>query len=317
MSITPENAHIDSNLSNVAMGYNPARGLIADMVAPTISVPKQSDYMPIWNKEDLYRRHTGRRAPGTEAQVVTFGVSSLRFFCDNYAFKGRIADETRVNADIAGVFEGETKRQTTQLMLAKETRVAALLASANVYSSTAVSTRWGYDYSDALNDVLEAIDGHHTAVGIRPNRILFGQAAWNAFRKSLQVREAAFPLGRGAAIATREVVQGLLEMDSLLVGGGFANLAPEGISTMSIQPIFGDSVLLYYAPSAPSIDEPSWMYTFRWNGGGLPRPVYVHPHDDKIHSQEIEVMEYVDEKICDSSLAYLITNVTSSTGSGL
>ena len=313
MSITAENAHIDANLSNVAMGFSPDIGLIGDVLAPVVPVPKQSDYMPIWNKEDLYRRHVGRRAPATEAQVVTFGVSSVRFHCDNYAFKGRIPDEVRANADLPRIFEGETKRVTTQLLLAKETRIAALLASANVYSQTAVGSAWGTDACDALTDVMNVIDGHQDAVGIRPNRILFGQAAWNTFRKSLQVREAVFPPGKGVGIATRESVREVLEMESLLVGGGYANLAPEGISTMSLVNIFGPNVLVWYAPTAPSQDVPSWMYTFRWNVAELPRPVMVHAHDDKIHAQEIEIGEYTDEKVTDSSLAYLMIGVNSST----
>ena len=82
---TGRDLHIDVTLSNMAMGYRP-EGFIADMIFPTVLVPKQSDLYNIFDRGDRLRVEDTTRAPGTwfgldgslssAVNAVTWEVSS-------------------------------------------------------------------------------------------------------------------------------------------------------------------------------------------------------------------------------------------------
>ena len=75
MGATGRDLHIDKHLSNVAMAYRPM-GMIADLIAPIVPVGKQSDLYPVWSQADALRVEDDKRAPLTEANLITQDVSS-------------------------------------------------------------------------------------------------------------------------------------------------------------------------------------------------------------------------------------------------
>ena len=83
---------------------------------------------------------------------------------------------------------------------------------------------------------------------------------------------------------------------------------------MSLEQVWGDHALIYYAPDNPSMEVPSFGYNFRWTIPGLPNmQAERHPFDPKTKTDEVEIGYYQDEKITAQPLGALITNVTSST----
>lgn len=75
-----------------------------------------------------------------------------------------------------------------------------------------------------------------------------------------------------------------------------------------------DDCILYYAPMAPSIDAPSWMYAFRWNNPILPAPFSITrlPFEQKTLSEVIQGMYWQDERITGLDYACrIITNAAS------
>ena len=313
--------HIDQNLTNVAINYRPGN-LIADQIAPIVSVGKQSDYYPVWSQADILRIESAARARGTEANKITLGVSSGTYYAENYALKTDLTLEDRVNMDNAYVGElrnGRAKFLTGKMGMVWEDRVSTqVMATGNVGSSTAVASAWT-DYtagnSDPLTAMRTGIDVVQDTTGYRPNKILFSGQAWRNFRRHEDVAEALFgttSAGTPRQI-TRDQAKALFEIDTLLVGEAYKNTGAEGQSAV-LSPIWGDHVLIYYAPPAPSVQEPSYMYSFRWNAPGLPSmTVERHPFDAKVKSEEIELGVYQDEVVTSKPLSYLIYNVTSST----
>jgi hypothetical protein len=276
--------HVDTHLTNIAINYAP-KGLIADQIAPIVTVGKQSDSYPIWDQGDILRVEAAHRAPGTEARLIYRRVSSDTYFADNYALKLRVA------------------LQCT--------------STSNVYSSTAVESAWtGYANAVPKSMIDTGMDVIEDTSGIRPNSILFAGQAWRNFRRCDEVTDELYGTAGGAGkprSATREQAKAIFEVDRLLVGEAYYNTAAEG-QTASLSPVWGDHVLIYYAPPAPSLDEASYMYSFRWKRPGLANlTVERHPFDPKIKSEEVELGVYQDEKLTSTALAYLITNVTSST----
>ena len=301
--------YLDLPLTNVVMDYRP-EGMIADMIAPIVDVPKQSGAIIEWSQADLLRVEDDTRAPGTAAKRITVGVSSQTYFANNYALQAGVTLEDRFNADPAyasKMFEGRATRLKDKLMLNWENRIGTQVFSAsNVGSSAAVTSIWTGAGADPLADLNVAIDNVYYATGYRPNRALFGPKAWSAFRRHSTVRNLIFGTNNGGGYPSAQRVADLLELDSVLVGAALKNNTEENIAK-SLVPIWGPSVLLYYAPAAPSIDRPSFMYSYRVSGGGVPNmQVERHPYDTKTKTDDIEVGYYQDELVTSKPLGFLV-----------
>ncbi|MEE8394800.1 MAG: major capsid protein [bacterium] len=311
-------AHIDRHLSNVAINYRPM-GFIADRVFPVVRVPKQSDLYVIFEQADLFRREDTRRARGGEANKIHSRVSSASFYCENFALKADVTLEDHANADplfINGFEEGRVMRVQDALFLDWELRVATQLTTdANVGTVAAVGSAWtDYANADPLNDIWTMVDNVEGATGYRPNKILFSGDAWRNFRRNSSVIDKATNpnVSGGGNYPSVQAAEDLLEME-VLVGGAYYNSAEEAVA-QSLSRIWGDHVLVYFAPTQPTIDAPSAGYNFRWAAPGLPNwQVERHPYDSRRHCSEVEVGYYQDEVVTAKPLIAKISNVTSST----
>jgi Phage major capsid protein E len=315
-SATGRDLHIDQVLSQMAMGYRPS-GFIADMIFPTVSVQKQSDLYLVFDRGDRMRVEDTTRAPGTRARRVTEAVGSNTYFARNFALASPAVLEDKVNADpahVASVINGKTTFLMDKLLLDWERRIALKVTSgSNVGSSAAVSSGWEGSGSDPIGNLNTAIDNVADSNGVRPNRIVMGLEAWRSFRRHADVRGLIFGTNNGGGYPSLQQAANLLDVEQILVGGAYHNSAQEGQSE-SLASIWTDQVLVYYAPSAPSKETPSFGYNFRWAAAGLPNmQVERHPYDSNTKSEDIEVGYYQDEKVTGASYAFLLKSVNSST----
>jgi hypothetical protein len=311
---TGRTLHVDQNLSNVAIGYR-ADGFIADMIAPIVPVQKQSDRYVIFDRRDVLRVEDTKRAPMTEANKVQRQVSSGTYFAENYALKDSLSLEDRSNMDAVyrnQLMNGRTEFITGKLQLDWENRVAAQVTNtSNVGSSAGVSSSWDYGGADVIGDINTAIDAAHDLTGKRPNTMVMGLDAWRYARRSTDVRNLIFGTNNGGGFASRAAFTDLFEVDRLLVGGAFKDTANEA-QAESLSKIWLDHVLLAYVAPNPTTENPSFMYSFRWNQPGLPSMTAErHPFDSKTKSEEIEVGYYQDEVITGAEYGYLILAVGS------
>jgi len=314
---TGRDIHVDVPLSNVAIDYTPT-GFIAESVMPIVSVAKQSDRMVVFDRAEIFRTEEDRRAPGTEANKIRRSVSSLTYFADNYALKHGVTIEDRENAD--PIYRQKLYNEAGEYVSGKlkmnwEKRVVNLVTSgSNVGSFSAVGSAWtDATNSDPLADVNQGIDIVYDSTGTRPNKIVFGELAWRNFRRSDIVRNLIFGTNNGGGFANLDGVRALLDIETILVGAAYSNDAAEG-QAEDLNQLWGDNVLVYFTPNAPSINEPSFAYSHRWTLPAIPNmQAERHPYDSKTKTEEVEVGYYQDEKIVGADYAYLITNVTSST----
>lgn len=316
-TVTHEDLHVDRMLSNLAIGYFEG-GRIAAMIAPIVQVANKSDLFPVWSRADALRAENDLRAPDTEANKITMGYSTDTYLARNYALKSAITIEDRANADpvfVQGIINGRTRAVTNKLSMRWEIRVAGIVNStSNVGSSAGVSSEWDASASsDPIGNIQTAMDNVQDLTGTRPNRATMGLDAWRSLRRNDQILDRIFGSTRAQGNPTIQQVAGLLELDEILVGAAYRNTAEEP-QAESLAKIWGDNVTVYYAPSAPSIEEPSFMYSFRWNAPGLPNmQVERHPFDPKRKSEEIEVGYYQDEKVTAEEYAFTLLSVNSST----
>lgn len=301
--------YLDTPLSNLLMDYRP-RGLIADMIAPIVNVQRQSGAVVEFNQDDRLRPEDDKRSPGTQAKRVTWDVSSQLYYCNNYALMAGVTIEDRNNADpiyAQRLFENRGQLLLDKLYLNWENRLASKVTSAsNVGSSAAVSSIWTGTGADPMLDLNTAIDNVYYATGYRPNRMVFGPKAWDSFRRHSTVRNVLFGTNNGGGYANTQQAADIFEMDRVLVAGGFKNSNQENIAR-SIGTIWGPSVLVYYAPENASMEDPSFMYSYRLDAPGIPNlQVERHPYDSKTKTDDIEVGYYQDEHITGSRFGFLV-----------
>lgn len=314
-SATGRDLHIDVALSNMAMGYRP-EGFIADMIFPVVPVQKQSDMYYVFSRADRLRIESTTRAPGARAKQVTEDIGSGTYYCKNYALSAPAVLEDKVNADpllLSNLLNGKSTYLLDKLMLDMESRVARMVCSgSNVGSSAAVSSAWN-GAGDPLGNINAALDNVRYSNGVRANRIVFGLEAWQSFRRDSNIRNIIFGSNNGGGYPSVQQVKELLEVDEILIGGAFQNTTQEN-QTESLSTIWKDNVLVYYAPPTPSIERPSFGYSFRWAAAGLPNmQVERHPYDSRTKSEDIEVGYYQDEKLTGASYGFLLKSVNSST----
>ncbi len=303
--------YLDLPLSQTIIDYR-QEGMIADLIAPVVNVTKQSGAVIEFSQGDRWRIVDDKRSPGTRAKRYTSDVSSQLYYCNNYALEDGVTIEDRNNADPVFAMreiEGKALRLTDKLMLNWDNRVSLQVTStSNVGSSAAVSSIWSTPEGDG-NPVLDlntAIDNVRYATGYRANRMVFGAKAWDGFRRHKNVRNLIFGTNNGGGYASTAMVKELFELDRVDVAGTFKNTAEENI-TDAFSNIWGPSVLVYYAPLTPSIDRPSFMYSYRLAAPGIPNmQVERHPYDSRTKTDDIEVGYYQDEKIVGSRFAFLV-----------
>lgn len=319
---TGRDLHIDQNLTQMALGYRP-QGMIVDMIAPIVSVAKETDLYPIFSRKEALALESTARSRGAEARKITRSVSSNGYIVKNYALGHDIYLEDRVNIDAAyeaELYGGATQYLVDKLQLDWEARVTNKVSSAsNVSTGFLPSSAWNAaaNPGDPINQIILVSEQLQSTTGVKPNSILFGWKAWNALRHNPNVRNLVNGLNNGGGFVTRQQVQNVLEVERFLVQQMFFNTANESQAEALAAPM-ADAVLLYYAPPNPSREVPSFMYSFRWAAAGLPNmTVERHPYDSKRKTETVEVGYYQDEIITGKDYGALILGVNSAQGGGI
>lgn len=326
---TGSELHIDIPLTEIAFNYQP-QNMIADMIAPVVTVPKQSDGYIIYSRFEKYALEDAERAPGSEAKKIQRSVGSATYLCRNYALGRDVPIEDTANMDDALRAEMDVGASTyliEKLQLAKEKRVFTLAAnSANVSSVFVCNSVWGGNGIAGANQgdpsvMIEQLKEYSRALtGQVFNSILFGYRAWSRFRRNYNMRNLIKGINNGGGYVTRQQAQEILEVDRLLIAQALWHTQNEAagvgapLATMSLQTPLDDSVILYYAPLQASRNDPSWMYQFDWRAPGLPARYTVmrHPYETRRRVDGIEVTEYADERVTGVDYAFrLLTNVAS------
>lgn len=143
------NRHVNQYLTDFFIEWKNS-GMIAGIIAPTVSVQKQSDLYKIWGKEHFNVLNT-RRADKAESKTVAFGWSDAEYSLKLEALNFEVSAMERENADdqLSPEFRG-VERMGEMIDLARENRVAALVelaASITSANRNVVGTTSGFEYA--------------------------------------------------------------------------------------------------------------------------------------------------------------------------
>lgn len=281
MSATASDLHVNSPLTNIAVGaVQDTRNFIATRVFPVVPVMKESDIFRTFNIEDFYRDELKPRAEGTESHGTFYNVGEDSYICKSYDLHEDISDRKRRNADsVFNLDRTTTLSLTNKAMIRRDSLFVDAYMQQGVWAlefegvaSGEAGTqfrRWNDDAADPVEDVLAWKTQVLLASGKEPNKITLPWDVFTALKTNPAVIDRIkYSGGLGndtPARVTENALAAVFEVDEVIVAKAIKNTAKEG-EPMSGAFIASNSVLLSYAPQAPSLFDMSAGYIFSWSG---------------------------------------------------
>lgn len=274
-----ESRYFQEGLTTYVLGWRDQNNIeeLLNFVAPPVQVGRRFEFKKSENAEEFLSEADDERAIGSAFKRVEYKGSSQTAKTINKGLTIRV-DVDEMNA-VPGWRE-QTVRRLKQRILRNELRRAITLASA---AATNTAKTWdttaGKDPDhDVLTDLIASVD----ASGVRPNRLLYGDVAWN--KRALAFRAQNNAGGYASAGLTPEGVAGFLGVDGVRISRERFQSAAAAKSKVT-----PDIVLEFFGQNDPGIDDPSHVKRF-WSpceGGGMFR-VYEEPVGSKFYDVTVE-----------------------------
>jgi hypothetical protein len=247
-----------------------------DFIAPPIQTGRNVEYKKAVNAEEFLSETDDVRAIGANFKRVEFTGTTAIVKTLNKGLTLRVdLDEV---AEFPGWQEQAVRRLKQRLQRNELRRIITALAAAATNTAKTWDTTAGKDPDqDVLTDLIAGVD----ASGIRSNRLLYGDIAWNKRGVALRAQNLA---GQAtSSTMTPEQVAGFLGVDKIMISRERYQSAAATKSKVT-----PDIVLEFYAEDGQGIDDPSNSKRF-WTacrGGGM-FAVYLR-EDEKFADVTVE-----------------------------
>ncbi len=321
----PGDQHVNGLLTEISVAFlNKPNAFVADTIFPRLAVEKQSDVFAVYNRGDMLRDEMQRRGPGSESAGGGYRTSTDSYRCDVWSFHKDVDDQTVANTDAPyNAFRDATVYVTQKELIKREVEFVTNFFSTGIWTGASTGTdlvagtdftAWddaASDIATIISDQCEAIEG---ATGMWPTDLTVGRKGWNALKNHPDIVDRiAGAAGPGnPAIATRQAVAAVLELERINVASAVKNSAAEGL-TASVGYIVGNHALLSYAPTTPSLMEPSAGYTFVWSGltgSQEGRRIKTYRMEQNA-ADRVEIDAAFDQKVVSSICGAFFSNVVS------
>lgn len=311
--------HVNQVLTNIAIAY-PMQGFEGSRLLADVSVPKNSGLYYIF---DSARRALAQiddnRAPGTEAKLVDFDVSTDSYACTGHALKSAVPDEEVAEADepIRPKIQ-KTEFLLQRLLVNMEVRLKAAadaVLTTGAGRAVSLSDEWDdYTSGDPNTNIKNAILAVADGCGFRPNVCLMDEKVWFAVKDHPDVKERVLYGGSNGSPA--EVLPAafaaLYGFDELIIARTQKNTAKKG-QVASLSRVWGEDCYIVYRPQNPGREVPAFGYRFTWNafdGSLMGWKVTDWRNNDRV-SDMVQVEKHYDQKICLAAAGYRIGNCLS------
>lgn len=323
--------HVNRPLTNISLAFSQNQdNFVADKVFPNVPVSKQSDSYFTYDRGEFNRDEMKERAPGTESAGGTYKISNDNYLAKTRAYHKDIPDPVRANADSPINLDREaTEFVTTKALINREVNWSAQYFTAgnpgdtwtfDVDGAAVASLPTVFDPTDPANNQVEFWNQASStpiedvrllkrfvleSTGFMPNTLTLGRAVFDVL---IDHPDIVGRLDRGQtqgpAMANREALAALFEVQRVLVMDAIQNTGPEGAVAIHSF-IGGKHALLSYRPETAGILTPSAGYTFSWTGllGSTPNGMRIsRMRADLIKSDRIEIEQSYDQKIVSADL---------------
>ena len=312
--MTLVNGHLNQLLTNYALGTatNKANQLIANVVAPPMRVPNQSDGYAVFDASDL-RLDDSYYASRAQVNRVVSTESDSSFTCKEFALEEQIPWSKMANADaVLKLEQMKTAKLVNRMQLRREKAVADVLFATGTFTHTAALSGadcWDKDTSSPVAKVAAAVTAVRSYCGLEPNSLVIGAAVWDALKLHPDITQRVAGLVAGTP-ATLAQAAAALGVDRVVVGKAIYNTAAEG-ATASYSQVWGKYASICYIDpaSGPGIDGLiTPMQMFEWDGVAAPFSTFSY-EEESSRSHVVQVYDAVDTKAIAISTAYLYSTV--------
>lgn len=306
--------HIDSALSEITVGYLQEIGMVAEAIAPAVSVKKQSDIYYVWAKGDFFRIPDTKLERKAQPKNIELSVSSGTYYAKGYGLGTELSYPDLSNADEPLELEITHSKLLVNIIYRDyENRIATLctcgtnLGSYAQLSGTGVWTDKAN--SDPFGDVTSATNFIHKNTGFKPNIMVVGKDVHEALKQHPDIIDRIKYTARAGDAVISNALADLFGIEKYMVGEGVKNTGAENLAN-SFGYIWGSNVFLCHKPTAPGRMIPAFMYSFRWTPEGYPTAFTVEKkEDDDIKARKLRTYLFQDEKIVGNDLGFVINSV--------
>lgn len=253
-------------LTAFSSGYKDPEDLgeLLEFIAPSVPVGRRFEFKRATNAEAFLSETDDVRAIGSAFKRVEYTGKSVNEKTLNKGLTIRVDHDEIVGDD--------WQERYVQLLIQRLHRNELRRAIAVLDDASLKSTQSWNAQSNPDSDLRKALIEATNISGIRPNRILFGEAAWDARATAYESKEGAYFL-RSADMAPKDLARKLLVNEAKIICARYQN------TPNSKSQIVGNSVYAYFAQGAVTKDEPSNLKRFVTpvDSGGTFR-VYMEEH---------------------------------------
>lgn len=267
--------HVNSLLTTMSIKYaNDAKNFIAHRAFPGIDVQKQSDIYPVFSKADFLRLGMNPRVPGEQPKFEDFEIDvSNTYYCKGWDAACKLTDEEKANWDnVLDSDKSKVRFLEEKARIRKEYQFVASAMTTGVWGADHAGVASGatgteFVQFDATGAVLISVvrDRLNTfqeqSGGRECNTMIVGEDVWNCWIDHSEMI-ARLPSTSLQVVQEQDVAK-VFGVPNLYRAGAVYNTSAQG-ATASYSRMAPKSVLLLHVTSAPSLDEPSAGYEFRW-----------------------------------------------------
>jgi len=265
-------AYFSEPLTAYATGWREPNNIEAllDFIAPPVQVGRRFEYKKADNNESFLSDTDDSRAIGADFKRVEYKGSTANDKTTNRGLTIRV--DLDMVGDIPNWRELYTARLLQRLLRSELRRAMDQLVNNATNSNKTWDSSAGKDPDqEILTELLAAVD----AAGVRPNRVVFGDTAWN--KRLIAHRAQATAGGFASSALTPEQLAGFLGVDGVRISRERYQSSASAKSK-----IVPDVVLLFYGLDGVTSEDPTHVKRF-WSavdGGGKFR-VYDQPVSSK------------------------------------
>lgn len=242
-------AHFSEALTAFSSGYKDPENLkdLLEFIAPAVPVGRRFEFKKAKNAEAFLSENDDVRSIGASFKRIEYSGETVYSKTHNKGLSIRIDHDEIVGDD----WQERYVQLLTQRLLRNE-----LLRAISILDSAAspITQKWSKN-SNPDGDLRNAIRAAADKSGIRPNRILFGEAAWDIRATAYETKENASAL-RSADLSPEEVAKKLLADSAKVLRARYQS------SKDSKSQILDNAVYAYFAQSDITKDEPSNLKRF-------------------------------------------------------
>ena len=271
-------------LTNYAVGWRDPNNIEASLqfIAPAVPVGRRFEWKKANNAEEFLSEVVDdQRAIGSDfkrVEYTAFDVTDktlnkgLTYIADLDNVSGPNWQNDKVGKLLRRIFRNEFRRGIT-----------AISAAATNTNLTWDTTAGKNPDQDLKTDLITAT----TATGIRPNRILYGDTAWNKRSLSYEGQSGTYAAFAGIAAMTPDQLAARLMVDKVVISRERYQSSASAKSEIVSNLIFG-----FFAEDGVDTEDPSNVKRFVSNfsaeqGGGLVR-VYAQQISSKLVALTVE-----------------------------